>query len=192
MWSARFLSHMNHVSVSPTDGNGPTQGQRKTLTRMGIEPTTFWLDLRRQTDWATRSDGSRPWELKMLKSRQWTCTSTNVYKRKVYHLQLWVFKVLKRPWKDGKLVAWRRATGQLNNQTIRPVFTLLASSPFLDSREGARNSRAKAENWSEWTEGAWGEASPQSLLLSFPRSSLASLCALGYFARSRDYLERNC
>ena len=28
---------MNHVSVSPTDGNGPTQGQRKTLTRVGIE-----------------------------------------------------------------------------------------------------------------------------------------------------------
>ena len=25
-----------HVSVSPTDGNGPTQGQRKTLTRVGI------------------------------------------------------------------------------------------------------------------------------------------------------------
>ena len=24
--SAIFLSHMNHVSVSPTDGNGPTQG----------------------------------------------------------------------------------------------------------------------------------------------------------------------
>ena len=76
MWSARFLSHVNHVSVSPTDGNGPTQGQRKTLTRVGIEPTTFGLDLRRSTDWATRSDGSRPWELKMLKSRQWTCTST--------------------------------------------------------------------------------------------------------------------
>ena len=36
-----FLPHMNHVSVSPTDGNGPTQGQRKTLTRVGIEPTTF-------------------------------------------------------------------------------------------------------------------------------------------------------
>ena len=32
---------MNHVSVSPTNGNGPTQGQRKTLTRVGIEPTTF-------------------------------------------------------------------------------------------------------------------------------------------------------
>ena len=38
---------MNHASVSPTDGNGPTQGQRKTLTRVGIEPTTFGLDLRR-------------------------------------------------------------------------------------------------------------------------------------------------
>ena len=38
---------MKHVSVSPTDGNGPTQGQRKTLTRVGIEPTTFGLDLRR-------------------------------------------------------------------------------------------------------------------------------------------------
>ena len=34
---------MNHVSVSPTDGNGPTQGQRKTLTRVRIEPTTFGL-----------------------------------------------------------------------------------------------------------------------------------------------------
>ena len=54
-WSAIFLSHMNHVSVSPTDGTGPTQGQRKTLTRVGIEPTTFGLDLRRSTDWTTRS-----------------------------------------------------------------------------------------------------------------------------------------
>ena len=32
------------MSVSPTDGNGPTQGHRKTLTRVGIEPTTFGLD----------------------------------------------------------------------------------------------------------------------------------------------------
>ena len=32
---------MNHVSASPTDGNGPTQGQRKTLTRVGNEPTTY-------------------------------------------------------------------------------------------------------------------------------------------------------
>ena len=30
-----------HVSVGPTDGNGPTQGQRKTLNRVGFEPTTF-------------------------------------------------------------------------------------------------------------------------------------------------------
>ena len=41
---------MNHVSVSPTDGNGPTQGQRKTLTRVEIEPTTVGLDLRRSPD----------------------------------------------------------------------------------------------------------------------------------------------
>ena len=31
---------INHVSVSPTDGTGPTQGKRKTLTRAVIEPTT--------------------------------------------------------------------------------------------------------------------------------------------------------
>ena len=28
MWSAKFLPHMNHVSVSPTDGNGLTREQR--------------------------------------------------------------------------------------------------------------------------------------------------------------------
>ena len=39
-----------HVSVSPTDGNGSTQGQRKTLTRVGFEPTTFEFDLRCSTD----------------------------------------------------------------------------------------------------------------------------------------------
>ena len=47
---------MNHVSVSPTDGNGPTQGQRKTLTRVGIEPTTFGLDLRRSTIYKVRRE----------------------------------------------------------------------------------------------------------------------------------------
>ena len=36
MGSANFLPHMNHVSVSPTNGNGLTQGQRKTLTKVGI------------------------------------------------------------------------------------------------------------------------------------------------------------
>ena len=39
-----FSTHVNHVSVSPTYGNGPTQGQEKTLTRVGIEPTTFGLN----------------------------------------------------------------------------------------------------------------------------------------------------
>ena len=48
---------MNHVSVSPTDGNGPTQGQRKTLTRVGIEPTTFGLDLRRSAALPTELQG---------------------------------------------------------------------------------------------------------------------------------------
>ena len=65
MWSASFVPHMNHVSVSRTNGNGPTQGQRKTLTRVRIEPTTFGLDQRCSTDWTTRSDWCRPWELKM-------------------------------------------------------------------------------------------------------------------------------
>ena len=34
MWSASFQP-IDHVSVSPTDGIGPTQRQRKTLTRVG-------------------------------------------------------------------------------------------------------------------------------------------------------------
>ena len=46
MGSASFVPHMNHVSVSPTNGNGPTQGKRKTLTRVGIEPTTFAVRVR--------------------------------------------------------------------------------------------------------------------------------------------------
>ena len=29
----------NFLRFSPTDGIGPTKGQRKTLTRVGIEPT---------------------------------------------------------------------------------------------------------------------------------------------------------
>ena len=35
---------MNHVSVSSTNGNGPTQEKRKTLTRVGIETTTFGVN----------------------------------------------------------------------------------------------------------------------------------------------------
>ena len=56
---------MNHVSVSAANGNGPTRGQRKTLTRVGIEPMTFGLDHRGSTNRATKSDGSRSWEFKM-------------------------------------------------------------------------------------------------------------------------------
>ena len=37
---------MNHVSVSPTDGTGPTQGQRKTLTRVGVEALLGVLGIR--------------------------------------------------------------------------------------------------------------------------------------------------
>ena len=40
-----FSTHVNHASVGPTNGIGSTQGQRKTLTRVGIEPTTFGLFL---------------------------------------------------------------------------------------------------------------------------------------------------
>ena len=30
-------SQINHLGFSPTSGNGPTQGQRRTLTRVGNE-----------------------------------------------------------------------------------------------------------------------------------------------------------
>ena len=37
-----FYRHTDHVSVSPTNGIGPTQGQRKNSEQGGnIEPTTF-------------------------------------------------------------------------------------------------------------------------------------------------------
>ena len=61
---------IEHVSVSPTDGIGPTQGQRKTLTRVGAEPTTFGFDHGCSTDCATKSDENRSWEMKMLMARQ--------------------------------------------------------------------------------------------------------------------------
>ena len=38
------------MSIGPTNGNEPTQGQRKTLTKVGIEATTFRLDHRCYTD----------------------------------------------------------------------------------------------------------------------------------------------
>ena len=45
---------------------GPTEGKRKFQTRVGIEPMTSGFGHRRSTDWATRSDHSRSWEMKML------------------------------------------------------------------------------------------------------------------------------
>ena len=38
---AQFSIHVNHGSVSPTNGIGPTPGKKKNLTGVGIEPTTF-------------------------------------------------------------------------------------------------------------------------------------------------------
>lgn len=35
MWSASFLPHIDHVSVSPTNGIGSTQGPRKTVYHQG-------------------------------------------------------------------------------------------------------------------------------------------------------------
>ena len=75
MWSTNFLP-IDHVSVSPTNGIGLTKGKRKTLTRVGIEPMTFGFDHRCSTDRATRSDGSRSWEMKMSIAWQLICTST--------------------------------------------------------------------------------------------------------------------
>lgn len=41
-----FSAHMDRVNVGPTDdGVGPTQGQRKALTRVGIEPIFNFHDL---------------------------------------------------------------------------------------------------------------------------------------------------
>ena len=51
--NCQFSTHIDHVNVSPTDAIGPTQGQRKTLTRVGIEPTTFRFDHRCPTDCGT-------------------------------------------------------------------------------------------------------------------------------------------
>ena len=36
MWHANFLP-IDHVSISPIDGIGPTQRERKSLTIVGIE-----------------------------------------------------------------------------------------------------------------------------------------------------------
>lgn len=61
--------------------------------------------------------------------------------------------------------------------------------------ENINNNRASeiaekiAKNWSERVEGAWGEASPPVSSCFF---LLTPVSCLGYFARSCDYLERDC
>ena len=65
-------------ALAPTNVIGPTQGQRKSLTRVGIKPASLELDHRCSTDWATRSDRSRSWEFKMSIE----ITVMNMYKYK--------------------------------------------------------------------------------------------------------------
>ena len=43
--TVKLLCPIIPSGINPTIGIGPTQGQRKTLTRVGFEPTTFELDL---------------------------------------------------------------------------------------------------------------------------------------------------
>ena len=42
----RLHIHIDQVSVSTTNGFGPTQGQRETLNRVGIEQMTFEFEHR--------------------------------------------------------------------------------------------------------------------------------------------------
>ena len=45
-----FLYPINPSEINPGIGIGPTRGQRKTLTRVGFEPTTSEFDRRCSTD----------------------------------------------------------------------------------------------------------------------------------------------
>ena len=77
---------MNHVSVSPTDGNGPTQGQRKTLTRVGNEP---WVCLFVCVV-MENNPGQR------LTSVNFVVESCQMYRRAEYTVKLAVKKKLKK------------------------------------------------------------------------------------------------
>ena len=54
--TVKFLYPIIPSGINPSIGIRPTQGQRKTLTRVGFEPTTFGLDDHCSTDWATRPE----------------------------------------------------------------------------------------------------------------------------------------
>ena len=71
---------MNHVSVSPTDGNGPTQGQRKTLTRVGIEPRSpplYRLSYKVRREQAVGTEDVKVTAMNMYKYKE----SFRLYKR---------------------------------------------------------------------------------------------------------------
>ena len=76
-----FSTHVNHVSVSPNNENGPTQGQRKTLTRVGIEPTTFGL---RSPLLYRLIYKVRPEKLVRIEDAKFTAMNMDKYKRYVY------------------------------------------------------------------------------------------------------------
>ena len=69
----RHLSSI-YASVSPSSRNGPTKRQRKTLTIVEIERTTFVFDHHYSTDWATRPDARKLWVSRMWSrgKRSWT------------------------------------------------------------------------------------------------------------------------
>ena len=61
---------MNHVSVSPTDGNGPTQEQRKTLTRVGIRvrsPPLYRLSYKVRREQAVGTEDVKVTAMNMFK-----------------------------------------------------------------------------------------------------------------------------
>ena len=79
---------MNHVSVSPTDGNGPTQGQRKTLTRVGTHdlrvrsPPLYRLSYKVRREQAVGTEDVKVTAMNMYKYKErlrlykrWPCST---------------------------------------------------------------------------------------------------------------------
>ena len=54
-----MYSHVIHLSVGPSNGTKPTPGQRRTLSRVGMEPRASALDNRCSTNGVNRVDGRR-------------------------------------------------------------------------------------------------------------------------------------
>ena len=81
---------MNHVSVSPINGNEPTQGQRKTLTRVRIEltnlrvrsPLLYRLSYKVKREQAVGTEDVKVTAMNMYKSKEglrfcerWPCST---------------------------------------------------------------------------------------------------------------------